>query len=411
MAHRPGLISTGSSAASPRTSARTPTAFRQEDLVHAMMTQLREKDVELAKYTKHCQVLMEQQKVADQTNLLLQSKIITYSEEASQKEAKIALLEEESLKHRLETIAESNERKRAIQERDLTIQERDDELSQLRPTVEALKMKIHEYDEREFKRQPSKLEVELKKVNDDLSISMNKILTFHDTIEQLEKKVRSKEWIIKTLKEENDEQRSRETQLFAQINKMNESMDTYESKFMGKGVDVPMLVAKLKDFEARTKQLEGEVSRLTNKKLNELVLRAGMGPGPSPLQQLNGRPKNPISPRKSILSPKSPQSCLSSKHGDNDVLLENTFTVANSTLFSNGTDTFYSSGTDETDDVVSLVDDGGLFDDFFSDVENGMDTLKMERICCSQKSSRAAMGSSPTSEHHNISSTPKFSFQ
>ena len=97
---------------------------------------------------------------------------------------------------------------------------------------------------------------------------------------------------------------------------------------------------------------------------------------------------------------------MSSTYAD-EVLVENTFIVANSTLFSYGADTLFSSVTDETEDVstdetedVSLIDEGGLFDDFISDVENGMDTLKMERLCCSQKSSRAAMGSSPTSDHH-----------
>ncbi|KAL3815568.1 hypothetical protein ACHAXA_000300 [Cyclostephanos tholiformis] len=343
----------------------TPTAYRQEDLVRAMITQLREKDLELTRHSKHCQVLLEKQKISDQTHLLLHGKIDSYQEEMSKMEAKITVLEEESLKHRLENIAESAKCKRVIQERDRVIQERDDELSQLRPIVEELKMRIHKYEDDENSRKPSKLELEVTKVNEDLSIARNEILKSHNTIDQLEKKIRSKEWVIKTLKEENDEQRSRETQLLAQINKMNESIDTYETEFIGKGVDVPMLIAKLKDHEARTKELEGQVSRLTNKKLNELVLRSALGP----LQETKGKPNTskslisrykPNSPR-----PKSPQSCNSHRwDGADEVLTENSFNIGNSTLFSHG--------TDETEDR-SFIDEDGMFDDFMSDVENGID--------------------------------------
>jgi hypothetical protein len=47
---------------------------------------------------------------------------------------------------------------------------------------------------------------------------------------------------------------------------------------MERGIDVPMLLAKLRDYGARTKDLEGQVRRLTNVKLNELVLRSTLGP-------------------------------------------------------------------------------------------------------------------------------------
>jgi hypothetical protein len=36
---------------------------------------------------------------------------------------------------------------------------------------------------------------------------------------------------------------------------MQESIDTYESKFMGKGIDVPIVLAKLADAECRSKEL------------------------------------------------------------------------------------------------------------------------------------------------------------
>merc|ERR1711957_1131151 len=41
----------------------------------------------------------------------------------------------------------------------------------------------------------------------------------------------------------------------------------------GKGVDVPILLAKLKDYEVRVKNLQGKLRMLMNKKLNEMVTR------------------------------------------------------------------------------------------------------------------------------------------
>jgi len=387
-----------------------------------MMTQLREKESELASLSEHRQVLLEQQKISEQTNLLLQSQIFTYNEEMTKKDAKIAVLKEESLKHRRETTAEY---KRAIQERD-------DELSQLRPIMEELKISIHEYEEKENSRQPSKLEDKVTKIKGDLAIARGEILISKDDIDQLEKKIKSKEWVLKTLKEENDEQRSREAQLLAQINNLSESIETYETKFMGRGVDVPMLLAKLKDYDARTKELEGQVRRLTNKKLNELVLRSTLGP----LQETEGTPNSshspksphkpnspssPNSPNKSnsLRSPKSIHSCPSHRSGEDidEVLSENTFTVATENSFTvanrkhndDEEETLYTNETDETEDQ-SYLNKGGVFDNFISDVEVGIDTIKMERLCCSQRSSQVAT-TSPIRDYRKTDSTPRFAFQ
>jgi chromosome segregation ATPase len=127
-----------------------------------------------------------------------------------------------------------------------TLHERDAELSQLRPLMEQINSKLREYETKE-------------KVSDN-------------TIQQLEQKVKTKEWVIKNLKEEFNAQRSRESSLIAKTTKLNESIQAYETTFHGKDVDVPMLLIKLKEYVERTQDLEGQVRRLTNKKLNELVL-------------------------------------------------------------------------------------------------------------------------------------------
>jgi hypothetical protein len=84
--------------------------------------------------------------------------------------------------------------------------------------VEEFKARIDEY---EHSRQPSKLEEEVTEVKGELAIARVEILTSYDTIEQLGKQFKSKEWMIKTLYEENDQHRSRETELLSQIMKLN----------------------------------------------------------------------------------------------------------------------------------------------------------------------------------------------
>lgn len=422
MVQRPGYFAPTNSQrvsiGSVPNSNNTLTAFRQGDVVQAMMTQLREKESELTRLSKHRQALLEQYTISEQANLQLQNKISSNNEVMAKKDAKIAMLEEGSSKH----LADNNSRFKRV------IQERDDELSRLKSIVEEFKARIDEY---EHSRQPSKLEEEVTKVKCDLVIARGEILTSYDTIEQLEKKVKSKEWMIKTLKEENDQHRSRETELLSQINKLREGIQTYETKFTGRGVDVPMLLAKLRDYGARTKDLEGQVRRLTNNKLNELVVRSTLGPRretevgrthPMSPREPNS-PRSPISPCKENspsspnlpIKPNSPHSCNSHRSGEDvdEVLTSNTFTVANENTFIDATEnsctvatenTFtvesYSRGTYETDDQ-SFISNGGVFDQFISDVEVGIETLKVERLCCSHRSSN--VGTTPRSRAYHPS--------
>ena len=422
MAQRPGFFTPTNSQrvsiGSVPNSNNTLNAFRQGDVVQAMMTQLREKESELTRLSEHRQALLKQYTISEQAKLQLQNKISSHNEVMAKKDAKIAMLEEGSSKH----LAETNSRYKRV------VQERDDELSRLKSIVEDFKAKIDEY---EHSRQPSKLEEEVTKVKCDLAIASGEILTSYDTIQQLENKVKSKEWMIKTLKEENDQHRSRETELLSQINKLREGIQTYETKFTGRGVDVPMLLAKLRDYGARTKDLEDQVRRLTNNKLNELVVRSTLGPRretevgrihPMSPREPNS-PRNPISPCKenspSIPNlprkPNSPHSCNSHRSGEDvdEVLTSNTFTVSTENTFIDATENHctvatekkftlesYSRGTYETDDQ-SFNSNGGVFDQFISDVEVGIETLKVERLCCSHRSS--IVGTTPRSRAHHSS--------
>ena len=134
-------------------------------------------------------------------------------------------------------------------------------------------------------------------------------------------------------------------------------------------------------------------------------------------------PRSPISPCKENspsspnlpIKPNSPHSCNSHRSGEDvdEVLTSNTFTVANENTFIDATEnsctvatenTFtvesYSRGTYETDDQ-SFISNGGVFDQFISDVEVGIETLKVERLCCSHRSSN--VGTTPRSRAYHPS--------
>jgi hypothetical protein len=81
----------------------TLNAFRQGDVVQAMMTQLREKESELTTLSEHRHALLEQNTISEQAKLQVQSKISSDNDVMAKNFAKIAMLEEESSKHLAET--------------------------------------------------------------------------------------------------------------------------------------------------------------------------------------------------------------------------------------------------------------------------------------------------------------------
>ncbi len=225
------------------------------------------------------------------------------------------------------------------------IEERDAELSHLKPMVEQLNSKIEEYEAKE-------------------KISCN-------TIQQLKQKIKAKEWVIKNLKEENNAQRSRESGMLSQIGKLNESIEAYETNFHGKDVDVPMLLLKLKEYVDRTQDLECQVRRLTNRKLNELVLLSRPR-----LRQVD----------KSVEEPREPLPSICDFHqceGEDNEASISIVTSANveyDRINDGEVDTLYSDGTDE---MMMYAQDESVLGDLF-------DTLEMESACCLLRPSRPA---------------------
>lgn len=346
------------------------------------MTQLREKESELTIIAQQREVSLRQQTITEQSNQQLKSKIDIHNKAVAEKDTKITLLErklaqqkkgnglalaEANLKH----ITETNDECKRI------LQERDDELTQLKPIMKNMKSKIGEYERKENEQHTEMIEEELTKVKGELAIAKDQNLTSDSTIEQLEKKVKGKEWMMKSLHEENDDQRSRETHLLACVKKLNDTIDTYESRFEGKGVDVPMLLAKLKDFEVRTKDLQGQVRRLTNKKLNELVVRSSV---PHKTEETQ---KSPTSPRNKPKEVDVDHQSEASENSSYMVSMED-----DATLDSNM--------SDEIDDQFSIksAQDEDVLSDFLSDVKVGIETLEMESLCCSHRPSPVPMASS-----------------
>lgn len=353
--------------------------FRQEDIVNALMTQLREKESQITLLSEQGKVLFNQQQITERTNLQLKAKIDLHNKAVAAKDTKIALLEQQlaqekrgngshiaeaNLKHLTQTNAECKR----------ILQERDDELSALRPVVREMKAKIEDYERKENVQRAGELEEELDNVKSELAAANDKNCELDNTIEQLEKKVKGKEWMVKSLQEENDDQRSRENHLLAHIKRLNDQIQTYESKFKGTGVDVPMLLAKLKDYEVRTTDLQGQIRRLTNKKLNELVLRSSPVPNEEESKD-----------KKAVVASKPQEDEV-----DNEsIASENSSFVEQDdeedTLGTNGTDEdMFSPKSEQDEDVLS---------DFLTDVKAGIETLEMESLCCAQRSSPTYMAS------------------
>jgi len=253
------------------------TNFRQDDVVYALMAQLRQKDAEISILTNQRSLLVQEKEIADQISLQYKKTVDMHNKIVAGKDTDIALLQQKLYQERkgsgsaiaeanLSHLAETNIEYKRI------LKERDDELAHLHPLLNQLKSKIEEYSTKESVQYTQELENEVKKLKGGLLVAMEETNTVISNIEDFEKKVKSKEWMIKSLQEENEDQRSRENRLTTQINTLSETVQEYETKFEGKGVDVPMLLAKLKDYEVRTKDMEGQISRLTSDKLNDLVM-------------------------------------------------------------------------------------------------------------------------------------------
>lgn len=367
--------------------------------MQALMVQLREKESQLNQLSQQHRVALQTQQITEQTNLQLKVKVEQHNRAVAERDTRIAVLEQKLSQERKgngSAIVEANlahlKEKNAEHQRLLT--ERDAELSQLRPLMKDLMAKVEEFEHKGSVQHANMLEEELAQLRIDLAVAKDQGFKAESLVEELEKKVKGKEWMIKSLQEESEDQRSRESHLMSHIKTLTQKVETYESKFNGGGIDVPMLLAKLKDYEVRTKDLQGQVRRLTNKKLNELVLRS------SPIP--HGKENDDTA------AATSTKSKLDQDDGDNDSVLfsDNDSFLVNSiqdddgTFMSNVTDDMYDqyahkSNEDEEEDVLS---------DFISDVKVGIETLEMGSLCCQHRPSPVL---SPTDRVRDDSNRPR----
>lgn len=239
--------------------------YRHDQIVYALMTQLREKETEVAAFAEQRQRLQRKSDRDDQARED-QGREIAVLERQLAEEKKDSGPSKQTAAT-LQHLAETN----AACERSLRA--REEELSRLKPILKKLKAKVDDYEKQEHVRLVEQLGGELATTRAELASAEHTNVTSNTTIENLEKKVKGKQWMVKSLQEDSVVQRSRENHLLAHINTLDEKIDTYETRFKGKGVDVPILLAKLKDYEVRVKHLQGKVRMLTNKKLNEMVTR------------------------------------------------------------------------------------------------------------------------------------------
>jgi hypothetical protein len=184
----------------------------------------------------------------------------------------------------------------------------------------------------------------------------------------------TKGWVIRNLKDENNAQRSRESSLLARVAMLNERLEAYETKFHGKDVDVPMLLIKLKEYVDRSQDLECQVRRLTNRKLNELVL---LSRPRHHLQQVEEEDEEEVVDEEGgeEQQSESPQSICETRlcESDNDVSIS-IVTASNVgyELDKGDEDTLSSIGTDE---MMLYAREGDVLGDL-------LDTLEMEGACC-----------------------------
>jgi len=348
--------------------------YHQDDVVHALMIQLREKDAQISTLSNQRILLVQEKQTAEQTVRQYQSKVDSQNKMLAERDTKIAVLQNKLQGSGL-AIAEANldhlTEKNA--EYKCVLQERDDELTHLRPLLNQLQAKIEEYAEKESLSHSQQLENELIKVRSELEVAIELTNIANTTIDEQEKKIKSKEWMIKSLQEAASEQRSRENKLQVHADKLDETVHEYNTKFEGKGVDVPMLLAKLKDYEIRTKDLQGQIRRLTNKKLNELVIHSSSKPGVDNEEENDNPAKGPSDD--SLTSETS--SC---RHDDDDTLDDS---IDNEEEGDEDDDNMYplfSNKSAQDDDMQ----DEDVLSDFLSDVQVGIETLEMQSwtACC-----------------------------
>ena len=257
--------------------------------------------------------------------------------------------------------------------------EREAELSRLKPIAAELQAQVHRYGRQEHVRVLQRLERDLARTREELAVAEDAHATSKSTIEDLEKKVKGKQWVVKSLQEDGLLQRSREAHLLAHIKTLEEKLDTYERKFRGRGIDVPVLIAKLKDYEVRVRHLQGKVRMLTKQTLRDLAPGTpgtSGTPGSSRKEEpRTGRNEEPRHDEDDRMR------TVSSDASDHDSLSMAKFDEEEGTFASHTSNDM----EEESHAPPSSAPEQGFLGDILSDFKEGIESLQVD-LCCAQTS-------------------------
>ncbi len=222
---------------------------QNSDIARSLMAQLQQKEAELTKYKVICDEFQKARSRLDAQALLM-----------AEKDKRIAMLVGKlNLERRsngstvADAISDSKIKRlnEQLEENKREIKSRDDEIAKLK-TQNKICMST------------SNLDQELPALKDKYVQLKEQNSTCTSTIEELVKRVKAKELMISLLKTENEEYRNRETRLNAQVSALKHTIESCDVANKNSGVDVPMLLAKLADYEAQAKQFQNQQQHHTS---------------------------------------------------------------------------------------------------------------------------------------------------
>ena len=242
--------------------------FRQEDVVYALMTHLKEREGDLKRITEQRNLSLKLKMASDTTNQQLQGALSIQKNLLQAKESTIKSLEnkleesealkggEEKIKELTHEIASLNEEREKVKDAyHKVLTDKEDTITDLKDQVQELSDKLAKCEKKKSSRHSKPYEEQINELESKLEESENENSQLKSELEEMDKAIKRKAWMIDSMKQENEDQRHREDNLHTHIKGMQQIIGTYESKFIGKGVDVPMVLAKLVDAETRSKDL------------------------------------------------------------------------------------------------------------------------------------------------------------
>ena len=222
---------------------------QNSDIARSLMAQLQQKEAELTKYKVICDEFQK-------ARIRLDVQALSMTE----KDKRIAMLVGKlNLERRsngstvADAISDSKIKRlnEQLEENKREIKSRDDEIARLKTQNKRCMS-------------TSNLDQELPALKDNYVQLKEQNSTCKSTIEELVKRVKAKELMISLLKTENEEYRIRETRLNAQVNALKHTIESCDVVNKNSDVDVPMLLAKLADYEAQAKQFQNQQQQHTS---------------------------------------------------------------------------------------------------------------------------------------------------